>query len=478
MMKKMTLTSVILLFVYVTLGQCSEPEMLHSTTDVYDGWRLGTQAWTFNRFTLYEAIDKTASLGLDWLEAYPHGQKLSKDKPNIIFGHNMPAEIKEEVKQKLSEAGLKLINYGVVNLPNDEAECRKVFEFAKEMGIETLVSEPPAEAFEMLDRLCQEYELNVAIHNHPKPSHYWNPDMVLEVCKGRSKRIGACADTGHWARSGINPVEALKKLEGRIISLHLKDINEFGNRKAHDVIWGTGVCDVKAMLKELHRQNFKGVFSIEYEHNWEKSLPEIRKSVEHFNKVASKLKPTGWRDLLETDLSNCIYKPGSWIMKDGVLACKGKGNIWTKETFGDFVLDLEFKVDKGSNSGVFIRTGDIADFVQTGVEVQIHDTTDGTARGSCGAIYDCLAPSKSMARKPGEWNHYTITCKANKIYVVFNGKQIIDMDLNLWTEAYKNPDGTKNKFRTAYKDMPRVGHLGLQDHGDPVWFRNIKINPL
>ena len=126
-MKKMTLTSVILLFVYVTLGQCSEPEMLHSTTDVYDGWRLGTQAWTFNRFTLYEAIDKTASLGLDWLEAYPHGQKLSKEKPNIIFGHNMPAEIKEEVKQKLSEAGLKLVNYGVVNLPNDEAECRKVF---------------------------------------------------------------------------------------------------------------------------------------------------------------------------------------------------------------------------------------------------------------------------------------------------------------------------------------------------------------
>jgi len=477
MMKKMTLTSVILLFVYVTLGRCSEPEMLHSTTDVYDGWRLGVQAWTFNRFTFYEAVDKTASLGLDWLEAYPHGQKLSKDKPNIIFGHNMPAEIKEEVKQKLADAGVRLVNYGVVQLPNDEKQCRKVFDFAKEMGIETLVSEPPAEAFEMLDRLCQEYELNVAIHNHPKPSHYWDPNMVLEVCKGRSRRIGACADTGHWARSGINPVEALKKLEGRIISLHLKDINEFGNRKAHDVIWGTGVCDVKAMLAELDRQNFKGVFSIEYEHNWEKSLPEIRKSVEYFNEVASKLKPTGWRDLLETDLSNCIYKADSWIMKDGVLARKGKGNIWTKETFGDFILDLEFKVDKGSNSGVFIRTGNIADFVQTGIEVQIHDTTNGSPRGACGAIYDCLAPSRNMARKPGEWNHYTITCKANKIYVVFNGEEIIDMDLNLWTEAHKNPDGTPNKSHTAYKDMPRVGHIGLQDHGDPVWFRNIKIKP-
>ncbi|MHC4157679.1 MAG: family 16 glycoside hydrolase [Planctomycetota bacterium] len=477
-MKKTILTVIVLLPMCVSAGECVKAEMQHLNTDVYDGWRLGTQAWTFNRFTLYEAIDKTASLGLDWIEAYPHGQKLSKDKPNIIFGHKMPVEFKKEVKQKLSEAGLKLVNYGVVDLPNDEAECRKVFEFAKEMGIETLVSEPPAEAFGMLDRLCEEYEINVAIHNHPKPSHYWDPDMVLEVCKGRSKRIGACADTGHWARSGINPVEALKKLEGRIISLHLKDINEFGKRKAHDVIWGTGVCDVKAILKELDRQNFEGVFSIEYEHNWEKSLPEIRKSVEYFNKVASKLKPTGWRDLFENDLSNCIYKPGSWIMKDGVLARKGKGNIWTKETFGDFILDLEFKVDKGSNSGVFIRTGNIADFVQTGIEVQIHDTTDGTARGSCGAIYDCLAPCKSMARKAGEWNHYTITCKANKIHVVFNGERIIDMDLNLWTEAHKNPDGTKNKFRTACKDMPRVGHIGLQDHGDPVWFRNIKIKPL
>ena len=450
----------------------------HPTIDAYDGWRLGTQAWTFNRFTLYEAIDKTASLGLDWIEAYPHGQKLSKEKPDVVFGHDMPLEMRYEVKQKLADAGVRLVNYGVVSLPNDEVECRKVFEFAKDMGIETLVSEPPAEAFDMLDRLCQEYKISIAIHNHPKPSIYWNPDTVLEVCKGRSKWIGACADTGHWMRSGVNPLKALKKLEGRIVSLHFKDINEFGKREAHDVVWGTGIGDVRAMLQEIHRQNFKGVFSIEYEHNWEKSLPEIRRCVSFFNEVASELKPTGWRDLLADDLSNCIYKRGSWGMKDGVLARKGGGDIWTKETFGDFVLDLEFKTAKGSNSGVFIRTGDIGDFVQAGIEVQIHDTTDGTTRGACGAIYDCLAPSKNMVKKTGEWNHYTITCKANKIYVVLNGEQIIDMDLDEWTEPHKNPDGSKNKFRTAFKDMPRKGHIGLQDHGDPVWFRNVKIKPL
>jgi len=453
----------------------------HPTTDVYDGWRLGVQAWTFNRFTLYEAIDKTAELGLDWIEAYPHGQKLSKEKSDVVFSHEMPVELKNEVKAKLADAGARLVNYGVVNLPNDEAKCREVFEFAKEMGIETLVSEPPEDAFEMLDKLCEEYKINIAIHNHPKPSHYWSPDTVLKVCEGRSKRIGACADTGHWVRSGINPVEALKKLEGRIVSVHLKDINEFGNPKAHDVVWGTGYVGIKEVLEELGRQNFKGVFSIEYEHNWENSLPEIRESVRYFDKVSSGLRPSGWRDLLEPDLSNCIYKPGSWKISDGVLERKGGDDIWTKEKFGDFVLDLEFKTDAESNSGVFFRTGDIADFVQTGIEVQILDyvgSDEARSKGACGAIYDCQGPSKEMVRKTGEWNHYTITCKANKIYVVLNGEQIIEMDLDLWTEAHKNPDGTKNKFGTALKDMPRVGHIGLQDHGDAVWFRNIKIKPL
>lgn len=446
--------------------------MFYPTTDTYDGWRLGVQAWTFNRFTFYEAVDKTASLGLDWIEAYPN-QRLSKEKPDMRVGYNLPPEIRAEVKEKLADAGIRIINYGVVGLPNDEAKCRKVFDFAKDMGIETIVSEPPEEAFDMIDNLCNEYEINVAIHNHPKPSHYWDAETVLKVCKGRSERIGACADTGHWFRSGLSPVEMLKKLEGRIISLHFKDIDD-----GHDVVWGTGRCDAEAMLKELHRQKFKGVFSIEYEYNWENSLPELRRCVEYFNRVSAELNPSGWRDLLAKDLSNCFYKPGSWTLVDGVLSQKGGGNIWTKERYGDFVLDLEFKVDKDSNSGVFIRTGDIEKWLHTAIEVQIHDSTDGTERGSCGAIYDCLAPGKAVTKEPGRWNQMTIIAKANKINVVMNGEQIIDMDLDLWTEPHKNPDGTKNKFKTAYKDMPRVGHIGFQDHGDPVWYRNIRIQPL
>ncbi|MCA9425523.1 MAG: sugar phosphate isomerase/epimerase [Candidatus Omnitrophica bacterium] len=252
------------------------------------GWKLGCQAYSFNRFTFFEAIDKVNSLGLKWIEAYP-GQKLSPEDPETPFDHNASEEVRDAVKAKLKEADVTLINYGVVGLPNDETECRKVFDFAKDMGIQTIVSEPPEDAFDLLDKLCEEYQINVAIHNHPKPSHYWNPDTVLKVTEGHSKRIGACADTGHWMRSGVDPLEALKKLEGRIISFHFKDLNEFGNREAHDVPWGTGAGDVKAWLAEVKRQGIEPVFSVEYEYHWESSLPEIAECVKNFDQIAADL---------------------------------------------------------------------------------------------------------------------------------------------------------------------------------------------
>lgn len=251
------------------------------------GWRLGCQAYSFRKFTLFEAIDKTASLGLKYIEAFPN-QVISKDRREIQITELLPDDARKELKKKLGDSGVKLVNYGVCNLSKKEDDSRRVFDFAKDMGIETLVSEPAEESMEMLDKLCGEYEINIAIHNHPKPSHYWNPDTMLNACKGRSKRIGACADTGHWVRSGLNPLESLKKYEGHIVSLHFKDLNKLG-ADAHDVPWGTGVSDAKAMLTELKRQGVKAVFSIEYEYNWDDSLPEIALCVAYFDKIAAEL---------------------------------------------------------------------------------------------------------------------------------------------------------------------------------------------
>ena len=252
------------------------------------GWRLGVQAYSFNHFTFYEAIDKTAALGLRYIEAYP-GQTLTKDKPGVQFDHNLPADLRAEIRERLRAAGLKLTNYGVVGLSTNEKDARKVFDFAEEMGIETLGSEPSLEAMDLVENLCEEYEINLAIHNHPAPSPYWSPDAVLEACKGRSKRIGSCADTGHWMRSGVDPLEALRKLKGRIVSLHFKDLNEFGVPGAHDVPWGQGAGNAREMLAELREQGFRGVFFVEYEHNWENSVPEIAECVAFFNQVAADL---------------------------------------------------------------------------------------------------------------------------------------------------------------------------------------------
>lgn len=167
--------------------------------------------------------------------------------------------------------------------------------------------------------------------------------------------------------------------------------------------------------------------------------------------------------------------PAKWRIEDGALSGRdGSGDIWTKQRFSNFVLELEFRTT--GNSGVFVRTDNPKDNVQTGIEVQI-DNPGTPGRHSVGAIYDLVAPSENVARKD-EWNRLKVTCDGPKITVEMNGRRIAEMDLDRWTEAGKNPDGSPNKFRTALKDFKREGHIGFQDHGHRVWYRNVRIRPL
>jgi len=185
----------------------------------------------------------------------------------------------------------------------------------------------------------------------------------------------------------------------------------------------------------------------------------------------------GWKDLFAADLSNTVA-PGGWGFTNGELVAKDHDTLWTKASYGDFILDLEFKVIAESNSGVFLRSGDIKN-VLSALEVQVHDSADGSKYGMVAAIYDAMPPTKSMAKPIGEWNHFTITCQGSKVSILFNGEIVIDADLNNWPEAGKNPDGTPNKFKKALKDYARSGPIGLQGlHGKaqaPVWYRNVKI---
>jgi sugar phosphate isomerase/epimerase len=248
------------------------------------GWKLSSQAYTFREFSLLDTIDILHHLGIKYIELFP-GQSFSREHPEG-FDHNSPPERVDELLAKLKSAGITPVCYGVVGLGDDEAEDRKVFDFAKKLHLLNIVSEPPEDALPLIDKLCQEYKINVAIHDHPQPSHYWNPDLLVQVTKGLSHRIGSCSDTGHWYRSGLVPLDCLKELKGRIISLHFKDLSEEKN----DVPWGTGVCNSKGMMEELKRQGFKGVFSIEYEstHGVE-LIDNVAKCCQFFSDEATEL---------------------------------------------------------------------------------------------------------------------------------------------------------------------------------------------
>ena len=148
-------------------------------------------------------------------------------------------------------------------------------------------------------------------------------------------------------------------------------------------------------------------------------------------------------------------EPPKWVVEEGAMVRKkkGTGDIWTKKRFGDFKLSLEFKTE--GNSGVFIRTDDPARNVQTGIEIQV-DKPRKPGKHSVGALYDLVAPSKDASKK-GEWNTMVVVANGSRISVSINGELVTRMDLDSWTEPQKNPDGSKNKFKTALKDFKREG---------------------
>ncbi len=196
--------------------------------------------------------------------------------------------MREKARQILERHGVKLHNFGVVHLPNDEAACRKVFDFAKEMGVEILSAEPPMDALPLVERLAREYGIRVAIHNHPAPSAYADPRMVRQAVSGRDPVIGAGPDTGHWMRSGFEPVASLRLLRGRIISLHLKDLKEMGVRESRDWPLGQGILDLPALFRELESQKFDGTVMIEYEASQPDPTADVAACIEYLRKI---LKP-------------------------------------------------------------------------------------------------------------------------------------------------------------------------------------------
>jgi len=263
------------------------------------GFPVGCQAYMFHRFTLFEGIEKTHAAGGKIIELFPT-QRFSKEEPDVRVDQNLSDDDIAKLKAKLKENDVLAVSIGVIDIPRDEAGARKVFDFARKMGLRCITTEPAREQMDLLEKLVKEYDIQLAIHDHPRRAsepdyQFWDPHYVASLVAGRDARMGAMADVGHWTRSGVNPLEALKILQGHIIGCHLKDIVEAGNPDAPDVPLGEGVTGVGAILAELHRMQFKGYIFMEYERDWENSLPDIAACIGYVRGFgdAEKLRPAG-----------------------------------------------------------------------------------------------------------------------------------------------------------------------------------------
>jgi len=195
-------------------------------------------------------------------------------------------------------------------------------------------------------------------------------------------------------------------------------------------------------------------------------------------------KDAGFTELFKPDLSNAIAPKGVWTFEDGILTASKDKNIWTKKMFDDFVLELEFKTADGTNSGVIVHCSNPGRWIPNSVEVQIADDfskkwSKAPKTWQCGAIFGHLAPTKSMVKKPGQWNRMTVTCKGKIITVNINGEDVSVMDMSKWTSAKKNPDGSKipGWLSKPKATLPLHGHIGFQGKhaGAPIYFRNMRV---
>lgn len=251
--------------------------------DPYLGLKMGIQSYSLREFKAEPALEHTKALGLKYWESYGAHLPIS----------NVPKQI-EAHKELVAKYGVTVVAYGVLDFDANENAAREKFEFAKAMGIKSLSANPTPDkaTFDLLDKLCAEYDVAIAIHNHG-PGHRYNKISDVEkVVKDRHPKIGACVDTGHYLRSDEDPVEAIQRFGKRVFGCHLKDNKTTevdGRRQKQFKIAGEGDLNVVALLKALKALDYQYCLALEYEENAKNPLPDIEACLKHVRECAAKV---------------------------------------------------------------------------------------------------------------------------------------------------------------------------------------------
>jgi sugar phosphate isomerase/epimerase len=251
------------------------------------GVQCGVSAYSFRKATAFEAIEKAQACGAEVIELFLW-QTLSPEHPGVTLNQHLGDAHLASLKAKLAACGIRAVNAYAGDFGKTEDETRKLFAFAKRLGLRGLTGEPPAEALDRVERVVKETGVQFCFHNHAKnpdkPQYRnWDPDYLMALMKGRDPRMGFSVDTGHIIRSGMDPVAYLRAVEGRVLSVHLKDVKEAAYGSP-DVVYGRGAGDIAAVMAELKRQGFAGPVGVEFdvvseqvEHDVKACLDVIRK---------------------------------------------------------------------------------------------------------------------------------------------------------------------------------------------------------
>ena len=287
------LTLITLTFVACNNNQASNAtntadSLSASSVDPAKDWKFGIALWTFHTVDFSQSLDKVDSAGLKYIEPNTF-VKVGGELKDSAIGQLSPAGI-DKLKSMIAQKGLMCESLYIVGDSTIKSWTRQ-FDIAKQLGVKYVTTEPPLNMWDTIDSLAGAYGIKVAIHEHWRGfSHYWNPDTTLMALKGHSN-FGVCADLGHWPKSGIDPLDAVKKLSGHIMGIHLKDIAAYNDPKLVDVPVGTGVVKFPEIFAELKRQNFTGYIYIERDAtDPQGNLPSVKEEIKYYNDQISKLK--------------------------------------------------------------------------------------------------------------------------------------------------------------------------------------------
>lgn len=462
-------------------GLLSRPLLLLSaeqgeqTIDPYGGFKIGLQSFSLRNFDVDTALQQTKKLGLHFWEAYPR---------HVPMG-TVPAYLKSQ-NEKFQNADVKLVSYGVISFDSNESKAREVFDFAKAMGLWSISANPAKDkaTFDLLEKLVEEYQIPIAIHNHGPGQRYDKVTDILTLVEGRHPLLGACVDTGHYLRSDEDPVEVVQKLGKRVFGVHLKDVRTIrdaetkGTRKQFTIL-GEGDLNLIGLLRELRAQGYSRNLSIEYEENPQNPLSDLELSLAAARQAVMELDRRDEEEFVSLwdGRSFAGWKinesPESWKIENGEIIALGKRSHLFYEgdqgPFKNFVLRVDVKAEPGSNSGIYFHTRfQEQGWPAQGFETQVNNTFPRDVRRT-GSLYEVVDQLERMIPDNTWWTQ-EVTVQGKRVIVKVDGKVAVD---------YTEPEDFQPDPKTPERRFGS-GTFALQAHDAKsiVHFKNLRVRKL